>query len=134
MYQHLGARGRVEHILIIDDDAVTVRVLPALLRSRLPDATVDTATDAQTALSLVRSGHYQLLLIDVRMPSVDGLRLLRDLRGCAPNTRVIIMTSRLDESLKVETSQIGVYAFLSKPLFPDLVIAKAQAALQRTPS
>jgi hypothetical protein len=44
------------------------------------------------------------------------------------------MTARLDDSLEADTSQTGVYAFLSKPVFPDLVIAKAQAALQRTPS
>jgi len=90
--------------------------------------------DAETALSLVRSGHYQLIFIDVRMSSVDGLSLLRQLRATAPDTRVIIMTARLDDSLEADTSQTGVYAFLSKPVFPDLVIAKAQAALQRTPS
>jgi CheY-like chemotaxis protein len=124
----------VERILVIDDDAVTLGVLPALLKSRLPDTAVDTAMDAETALSLVRSGHYQLIFIDVRMPSVDGLSLLRQLRATAPDTRVIIMTARLDDSLEADTSQTGVYAFLSKPVFPDLVIAKAQAALQRTPS
>ena len=124
----------MERILVIDDDAVTLGVLPALLKSRLPDTTVDTAMDAETALSLVRSGHYQLIFIDVRMSSVDGLSLLRQLRATAPDTRVIIMTARLDDSLEADTSQTGVYAFLSKPVFPDLVIAKAQAALQRTPS
>ena len=124
----------VNRILVVDDDSVTLKVLPALLISRVPNTVVDTARDAQNALALVRTWPYQVIFIDVPMPSVDGLSLLRQLRATAPDTRVIIMTARLDDSLEADTSQTGVYAFLSKPVFPDLVIAKAQAALQRTPS
>lgn len=120
-------------ILVIDDDSVTLEVLPALLKSRLADTIVDTAIDAESALQLVQTWPYQVIFLDVRMPSVDGLKLLRQLGAAAADVPLIVMTARLDEALKAETSQAGVYAFLSKPVFPDLVIAKAQAAIRRMP-
>ncbi len=48
-------------------------------------------------------------------------------------TPVIVMTAHVDESLKTDASQAGAYAFLQKPAFPDVLIAKMQAALQRAP-
>jgi CheY-like chemotaxis protein len=124
----------VNRILVVDDDAVTLEALPSLLRSRLPDTVVDTAGDAKNALALVRTWSYQIVFIDVRMPSVDGLTLLRQLGGYTQGARVIVMTANVDGSLEMEMSQAGVYAFLPKPAFPDLIIAKVQAALRRMPS
>lgn len=123
----------MNRILIIDDDSVTLGALPALIRSRLSDTVVDTAMGAEAAFALVRTWPYQLIFLDVRMPGIDGLALLRQLRAYARDTPVIVMTAHLDETLETEASQAGVYAFLPKPAFPDVVIAKVQAALQRAP-
>jgi DNA-binding response OmpR family regulator len=123
----------LNRILIIDDDPVTLAALPALIMSRLPDTVVDTAMTEEDALARVRTSPYQLVFLDVRMPSIDGLTFLRRLRGYAKDTPVIVMTAHLDESLEAEVSEVGVYALLPKPAFPDVIIAKAQAALQRTP-
>jgi DNA-binding response OmpR family regulator len=123
----------LNRILVIDDDSVTLAALPALIRSRLPDTVVDTAMTEEDALASVRTSPYQLVFLDVRMPSIDGLTFLRRLRAYAKDTPVIVMTAHLDTSLEAEASEIGVYALLPKPAFPDVVIAKVQAALQRTP-
>jgi CheY-like chemotaxis protein len=123
----------LNRILIIDDDPVTLAALPALIMSRLPDTVVDTAMTEEDALARVRTSPYQLVFLDVRMPSIDGLTFLRRLRGYAKDTPVIVMTAHLDESLETEASKAGVYALLPKPAFPDVVIAKVQGALHRTP-
>jgi CheY-like chemotaxis protein len=123
----------LNRILIIDDDPVTLAALPALIMSRLPDTVVDTAMTEEDALARVRTSPYQLVFLDVRMPSIDGLTFLRRLRGYAKDTPVIVMTAHLDESLATEASKAGVYALLPKPVFPDVVIAKVQGALHRTP-
>jgi DNA-binding response OmpR family regulator len=123
----------LNRILIIDDDSVTLEALPALITSRVPHTVVDTAMTEQDALARVRARPYHLVFLDVRMPSIDGLTFLRRLRAYAKDTPVIVMTAHLDESLEAEVSEVGVYALLPKPAFPDVIIAKAQAALQRTP-
>ena len=123
----------MNRILIIDDDSVTLEAVPALITSRLPQTVVDTAMTEQDALARVRARPYQLVFLDVRMPSMDGLTFLRRLRAYAKDTSVIVMTAHLDESLEAEVSEVGVYALLPKPAFPDVIIAKVQAALQRTP-
>ena len=123
----------VNRILVVDDDSVTLKVLPALLISRVPNTVVDTARDAQNALALVRTWPYQVIFIDVPMPSLDGLTFLRQLGSYAQDARVIVMTTNLDPSVETEMSQAGVFAFLEKPAFPDLIIAKVQAALRRMP-
>jgi CheY-like chemotaxis protein len=104
-----------------------------LLTSRLPDTIVDTAMDEETALALMRVGHYDVIFLDVRMPSLDGMMLLRHLRIYATDSPLIIMTAHPDESVETEASQAGVYAFLPKPAFPDVVIAKVQSALHGIP-
>ena len=119
-------------ILIIDDDAVTLGVLPGLITSRLPHTVVDTALTKQDALARVRACPYRLVFLDVRMPSMDGLTFLRHLRAYAKDTPVIVMTAHLDDSLEADVSKVGVYALLPKPAFPDAIMAKVQAALQRT--
>jgi DNA-binding response OmpR family regulator len=123
----------LKRILIIDDDPVTLAALPPLISSRLPDSVVDTALTGESALSLLGTSPYQLILLDVHISSIDGLTLLRQFRSDVAETPVIVMTANLTESVETEASQAGAYAFLPKPAFPDVVIAKVQAALQRTP-
>jgi DNA-binding response OmpR family regulator len=124
--------GDLNLILIIDDDPVTLAALPALISSRLPDTVVDTALTGDAALALLRTSPYQLILLDVHMSGIDGLTLLRQFRTDVAETPVIVITANLTESVETEASQAGTYAFLPKPAFPDVVIAKVQAALQRT--
>ncbi|WP_447985023.1 response regulator [Nitrospira sp. Nam74] len=122
----------MNRVLIIDDDPVTLAVLPALISSRLPDTIVDTVATGEAALALLRTSPYQLILLDVHMSGIEGLALLRQFRTDVAETPVIVMTANLTESVENEASQAGAYAFLPKPAFPDVVIAKIQAALQRT--
>jgi DNA-binding response OmpR family regulator len=110
-----------------------LEALPALITSRIPHTVVDTAMTEQDALARVRARPYHLVFLDVHMPSIDGLTFLRRLRAYAKDTPVIVMTAYLDESLEAEVSEVGVYALLPKPAFPDVIIAKVQAALKRTP-
>jgi DNA-binding response OmpR family regulator len=122
----------LKRILIIDDDPVTLAALPALISSRLPDSVVHTALTGESALALLSTSPYQLILLDVDISGIDGLTLLRQFRTDVVGTPVIVMTANLTESVETEASQAGAYAFLPKPAFPDVVIAKVQAALQRT--
>ena len=123
----------MNRILIIDDDSVTLAALPELIRSRLPGTVIDTALTGEAALALLRTSPYQLILLNVHMSDIDGLTLLRQFRAEVAETPVIVMTANLTERVETEASQAGAYAFLPKPAFPDVVIAKVQAALQRTP-
>ena len=123
----------MDRILVIDDDSVTLEVLPALLRGRLPDMMIDTASNAQDALAAVQQRRYDLIFIDVHMPGMDGLTFLRRLRTYAQDSRILVFTGDVNESLEAEASEAGAYGFLTKPAFPDLIIAKVRAALRRTP-
>ncbi|WP_330926433.1 SpoIIE family protein phosphatase [Candidatus Sororendozoicomonas aggregata] len=101
-------------ILIIDDDSIVRESVAAYLSQCL--YTVMEAESGKQGLALFRSEHPQLILCDLRMPNMDGLAVLREIRSEAPNLPFIVMTGAgvLDDV--VEALRLGASDFLTKPI------------------
>jgi DNA-binding NtrC family response regulator len=120
----------VDRILIIDDDLATLLAIPALIRPYFPDAIIQTAVNADAALNWLRDYRYRLIMLDIRLPGMNGLTLLKESRESFGAAQVIIMTGAADDKVKAEALKAGAYAFLEKPVLPKTLIETIEAALK----
>ena len=113
-------------ILIVDDDAASRRLLEVRLRPLECD--VATAGNGEQALTLIRKDVPDLLLLDLEMPKMGGLEVLRALRKDGINVPVVVITAHGSIETAVEAMKEGAYDFITKPLDAnhfDIVVRKA---------
>jgi excisionase family DNA binding protein len=114
-------------VLVVDDEASIRDLLSKTLA--LAEYDVDTASDASTALGRVRAAEYDLLIADLRMPGMDGLTLIRQVKRIRAELPVIIITGFSTESSAIEAVNLGVAGYLRKPFRVPEVLAAAAKAL-----
>jgi two-component system, LuxR family, response regulator FixJ len=120
------SRGKV---FVIDDDEAMRDSLHFLLDSAEFEVTL--FESAQVFLTRLDSLDFGCVVSDVRMPGVDGIEMLRRLKGHNSRLPVIIMTGHGDVPLAVEAMKLGAVDFLEKPFDDDVLIAMIEAALKR---
>ena len=120
---------RHEHprVLVVDDEASIRDLLAKTLA--LAEYEVDTASDASTALNRLRAAEYDLLIADLRMPGMDGLTLIRQVKKIRAELPVIIITGFSSETSAIEAVNLGVAGYLRKPFRVPEVLAAAAKAL-----
>jgi Response regulator containing CheY-like receiver, AAA-type ATPase, and DNA-binding domains len=101
-------------ILIVDDDPAHRKMLRTLLKSW--GAAVDEAEDGSVAIRVCRDVPYDLILMDVLMPDVDGISSLQAIKSYNPSIPILIMTAYSKVEAAVEAVKAGAYDYLSKPL------------------
>jgi excisionase family DNA binding protein len=114
-------------VLVVDDEASIRDLLSKTLA--LAEYDVDTAADASTALGRVRAAEYDLLIADLRMPGMDGLTLIRQVKRIRAELPIIIITGFSTESSAIEAVNLGVAGYLRKPFRVPEVLAAAAKAL-----
>ena len=108
------------------DDEASIRDLLAKALA-LDDYVVDVAEDGETALRLARAASYDLLITDVRMPRMDGLTLVREVRRNQPNLPVLVITGFSSETTAIDAINLGVAGYLVKPFrVPHILAAVAK--------
>jgi CheY-like chemotaxis protein len=103
-------------VLVVDDDAAITATFENILGGEGYDVT--TATDGRAALELARRQAFDLALLDLVMPRMDGLEVLRRLRELLPDCRIVILSAYIEPEREAEAARLGAVAILSKP--PDL--------------
>ena len=88
-------------ILVVDDESAVLDALSSTLRNQLIGAVVDTAATADAALKQLAQTNYDAVVSDIRMPDMDGLTLLKEIRALAPATPTILITGVDDNELAV---------------------------------
>jgi two-component system response regulator HydG len=104
-------------ILIVDDESVVRESLAGWFEE--DGHTVRTASDARAALTLVRGAAWDVALVDIKMPGMDGLELQRRIHEAAPQTTVIIMTAFASVDTAVQALKEGAYDYIVKPFDPE---------------
>jgi two-component system KDP operon response regulator KdpE len=118
-------------ILIVDDDPQIRRVMRVTLTGQGYE--VDDAKSGEAALDKLRAERFDLVLLDVNMPGMDGLETCRAIRGRS-EIGIIMLTVRDGESDKVEALDAGADDYVTKPYNAPELLARIRAALRRTPS
>ncbi|MDL1952135.1 sigma-54-dependent Fis family transcriptional regulator, partial [Acidobacteria bacterium ACD] len=121
-------------ILVVDDEEIVRESLTAWLEK--DGYTLESAEDGPTALKLLRASTWSILLVDLKMPGMDGLEVLAHAKEIQPDTAVVIMTAFATVDTAVNAMKGGAYDYLVKPFDPEelsLMIQKivAQQALRR---
>lgn len=117
------------HILVVDDE----RSIRRLLRLYLDEAgyTVTEAGDGQEALTKMRTGGIDLVLLDLMIPEIDGLEVARRIRGDHPSVPIIMLTARDDEASRVTGLEMGADDYVTKPFSARELVARVRAVLRR---
>jgi two-component system, OmpR family, KDP operon response regulator KdpE len=118
----------VSTVLVVDDEPHLLRTLAINLRAR--DYTVETARDGRSALQAVHDGSVDLVVLDLGLPDLDGVEVLRRLRRSF-DVPVIVLSARTDSVDKVEALDLGADDYVTKPFAMDELLARIRVALRR---
>jgi CheY-like chemotaxis protein len=101
-------------ILVVDDDSSIRETLKGVLEKK--GYKVSTAEDGFTAIEMARKTHFDMALIDVVMPGIDGFQTLDEIKKIDPETKAIMMTGHDVEHFVEKAISLGAFAHLSKPI------------------
>ena len=118
-----------ESILIIDDDESTCRMLSLMLGKRGYET--ETAGTGKEALEKAQERFFNVALLDIRLPDMEGVELLEPLRRMHPDMIVFMITGYPSLETSVRTSLEGALAYITKPLNMDTVLTTVREALER---
>ena len=116
-------------VLLVDDEEVFVQAVAQRLKMR--DLRSDTVLDGEEALSYVEDQEPDVMVLDLKMPGINGMEVLRQVRKAYPNIQVIILTGHGTEKDKEEAKRLGACDFLEKPVNLDVLVKKMKAAYRR---
>jgi two-component system KDP operon response regulator KdpE len=115
-------------ILIVDDEPPIRRFLRTALAAQ--DYRVEEAVDGEAALDFLKRNPVDLVILDLGLPGIDGLEVVRRLRAGGSATPIIILSSRDDEAGKVAALDLGADDYVSKPFGVEELSARVRAALR----
>jgi DNA-binding NtrC family response regulator len=117
-------------ILIVDDEQIVLRSCERILSGR--DYEVDTVTDGEQALRQVGEHRYDVIVLDIKMPGIDGLEVLQRVKESHPDIDVIMITGLHEIEAAVKAMKLGALEYLPKPFDPaELQMAVARAFERR---
>jgi two-component system copper resistance phosphate regulon response regulator CusR len=115
-------------ILVVEDEP---RILAFVRRGlEAQGFTVDAAADGATGLRHARERHYDLVVLDLLLPGLDGLAMLRELTRALPELPVLILSARADVKTKLRGFELGARDYLAKPFSLDELIARVRVQLR----
>ena len=119
-------------ILIVDDDRDIVRAL--CIRLNAAGFDVDTAHDGLAGVAAAKSGKPDAIILDIRMPGMDGLTALSRLREQKSTRHIptIILTANVVETVRSKALGLGAYCFLKKPCDPGDLLKTVRGAIGQT--
>ena len=117
-------------VLLIEDEVRLAENIAEALRQG-PNFAVDCAEDGPTGLDLAGNDCYDLIILDLMLPGLDGASVLRKLRARADRTPVLILTAKSESSSIISLLNAGADDYLSKPFDLGELIARAKALIRR---
>ncbi len=116
----------VSKVLLVDDEKAFARTLSKRLSMR--DLMADVVFHGEDAISSLRESEPDVMILDLRMPDIDGMEVLRKTRQEHPDVQVIILTGLGTERDKEEAQRLGVFDFLKKTVDVDTLVEKVREA------
>ncbi len=115
-------------LLLVDDEEEFVKTLAERLKMR--DLKPDTVHDGKQALSYVEETEPDVILLDLKMPGMDGMEVLKRVRKAYPNIEVIILTGHGTEKDEEAAKKLGAFHYLEKPVDIDKLVVHLRKAFQ----
>jgi len=118
----------MHRVLVVDDEPQIVRALVINLKARKYE--VDAAHDGATALRMVADRHPDVIVLDLGLPDMDGVDVIRGIRGWT-RVPVLVLSARQTSDEKVEALDAGADDYVTKPFGMDELLARLRAAVRR---
>lgn len=118
-------------ILLVEDTEQLNKALTTVLRRN--SYVVDSAFDGEEALIFIEQYQYDLIILDIMLPKVNGLEVLKRIRGSNNQTPVLLLTAKSTTEDKITGLDLGADDYLAKPFVIDELLARIRALLRRTP-
>ncbi|MEU5148853.1 MULTISPECIES: response regulator [Streptomyces] len=115
-------------VLVVDDEPQIVRALVINLKARKYE--VDAATDGAGALELAAARHPDVVVLDLGLPDMDGVEVIKGLRGWT-RVPILVLSARHSSDEKVEALDAGADDYVTKPFGMDELLARLRAAVRR---
>lgn len=116
-------------ILIVDDDTNICQLISLYLKKE--GYSIKTANNGEAAINLLKTEDFDLMLLDIMMPKVDGFEVLRQTRVFS-NIPIIMLTARSETMDKIQGLDAGADDYITKPFEPQELILRVRAILRRT--
>jgi DNA-binding response OmpR family regulator len=117
------------HILVVDDEPVARQSLTDILR--LEGYTVNSVPNGQAAVEYVRTHPVELIVVDLRMPGMDGLEVVQVVNQISPETEVILLTAFGSTESAIQALRLRIHDYLLKPAPPAQVVNSVKKGLSR---
>ncbi|WP_059011436.1 response regulator [Streptomyces specialis] len=118
----------MHRVLVVDDEPQILRALVINLKAR--EYEVDTAVDGASALRLAADRHPDVVILDLGLPDMDGVRVIGGIRGWS-RVPIIVLSARQTSDEKVEALDAGADDYVTKPFGMDELLARLRAAVRR---
>jgi DNA-binding NtrC family response regulator len=116
-------------ILIVDDEEIVIRSCLRILAG--DEFQVESVQDGREALKKIEENPYDVVILDIMMPNIDGLEVLRRVKETHPNVDVIMITGLSQVDTAVQAMKLGAFDYISKPFEPDELKLVVYRALER---
>jgi len=116
-------------VLMVDDEEDFVRTLAERMKMR--DLDSDVALDGEQALQIVKDEVPDVMVLDLKMPGIDGMEVLRRVRKAYPQVQVIILTGHGSEKDEAEARRLGAFAYLQKPVDIERLVQTLRNAYKK---
>lgn len=117
-------------ILIADDHPIVRRGLKQIVAETSDMVVADEAINAKEVLSKVREKHYDVILLDITMPGMNGLDILKDLRYLTPKTPILMLSIHPEEQYAIRALKDGASGYLTKESAPEELISAVRKVSQ----
>jgi diguanylate cyclase (GGDEF)-like protein/PAS domain S-box-containing protein len=114
--KHAAAQNAAPTILYVEDDDVIRRMITLMITTKFPGYTVFVADNGQAGLELFRKHRPEIVLTDIRMPMMDGIRMAQEIKKLKKDTRIIVITADGDTNRMMEAIDLGVNYYVPKPI------------------
>jgi len=120
-------------VLIIEDSPEVVEAVSLCLQLRWPETEIVVSAEGKRGVDDARDGHFDILILDLNLPDVDGFKVLQDIRTFS-NLPTIILTVRGKEEDQARGLEMGADDYIVKPFRPRDLVARVNAVLRRYPT
>jgi len=116
-------------LLLVDDEENFVNTLAERMKMR--DLGSEVAHDGETALEMIKDGVPDVMVLDLRMPGIDGVEVLRKVKKAHPQVQVIVLTGHGSEQDQEVCMQLGAYEYHKKPVDIDHLVKSIKSAYRQ---
>ncbi|ABB31020.1 response regulator receiver protein [Geobacter metallireducens RCH3] len=109
------------NILFVEDDRYARELIPLMISNKFPGVAIILADNGESGLELCRANEFDIVITDINMPDMDGIRMAGEIRGLKPDAKIIVMSGYSEKCYFDQLQDIGITDYILKPVDTKLL-------------